>query len=294
MVKVTTFVVFLVLLFQSVISFGAGRAIQYMPPTIPMMLNSEMERREYMAQNYWRNFDFTDSSTIESRVAEDAFVRYITFVLGGSPLDMAQKSVVDMMEKASVDSLVFDNFALLAERYLYDPNSNYRNDELYIPILEYIIHFSKVDKWEKVRYEYQLKMALKNRVGTEATDFTITLADGKQQRLSQIDSRFTILLFNNPDCYDCIRVKEFIVSNNEIFSSANIVSIYIDSDLDLWRKTSYPDGWINGYDKGEVITKEELYDLKAIPTIYLLDRDRQIILKDATVEVVAQYLASLR
>jgi hypothetical protein len=37
----------------------------------------------------------------------------------------------------------------------------------------------------------------------------------------------------------------------------------------------------------------ELYDLKAMPTLYLLDKDKKVLLKDAPVEQVEQYLAHL-
>ncbi len=282
------------LLSTSALSFGADRDTPYIAPPIPMMLNSEIERREYMVNNYWRDFDFGDTSTISTRVAEDAFVRYITYVLNGSPLDLSRKGIVDMIERSSIDSEMFENFVLLTEKYLYDPNSIYRNDELYIPVLEYIIASPNVDKWNKVRPEHQLRMAKKNRVATVATDFAITISSGKQYRLSQIDSEFTIVFFNNPDCADCHRVKGYIVNNSNIFEKASIVSVYIDSDLELWRKTSYPDSWINGYDKGCEITKGEMYDLKAIPTIYLLDKDKRVILKDAPIELVAQWLRLFR
>ena len=42
-----------------------------------------------------------------------------------------------------------------------------------------------------------------------------------------------------------------------------------------------PSSWINAYDAGARISKEELYDLKAIPSMYLLDRDKRVLAKDA-------------
>lgn len=35
---------------------------------------------------------------------------------------------------------------------------------------------------------------------------------------------------------------------------------------------------------------KNLYDLKAIPTLYLLDKDKKVLLKDATVAQIDQYL----
>lgn len=265
------------------------KATQYRPPAIPAMLATKEEQMEYMALNYWKNFDFRDTTTLSTNIAESAFARYI-MLLKQMPREVAERGMTALMESSSRDSVMFHNFIEIGEKYLYDPNSPLRNEELYIPILEYIVTSPSLDKWSKIRPQYQLDMALKNRVGERATEFVITHADGSQSSLSKVDSKFTILLFNNPDCADCKRVKEFIIDNSAIFSRAKIVSVYVDSDLELWRATEYPKEWINGYDKGELLNTKKLYDLKAIPTLYLLDSEKRIILKDATVEAVGRYL----
>lgn len=36
---------------------------------------------------------------------------------------------------------------------------------------------------------------------------------------------------------------------------------------------------------------KNLYDLRAIPTLYLLDKNKTVLLKDATLQKVEQYLA---
>ena len=39
-----------------------------------------------------------------------------------------------------------------------------------------------------------------------------------------------------------------------------------------------------------MIDQKSLYDLKAIPTLYLLDKDKTVLLKDATAEEIEEYL----
>ena len=50
-----------------------------------------------------------------------------------------------------------------------------------------------------------------------------------------------------------------------------------------------PDGWINSYDKELTVLTEECYDLKAMPALYLLDKDKKVLLKDATVKEIEDY-----
>ena len=71
-----------------------------------------------------------------------------------------------------------------------------------------------------------------------------------------------------------------------------LLSIYPDEELDEWKKhlSEFPNEWINGYDKKFTIKEEQVYDLKAIPTLYLLDKDKTVLLKDATAPAIEAYL----
>ena len=49
---------------------------------------------------------------------------------------------------------------------------------------------------------------------------------------------------------------------------------------------------INAYDKGGVITRDRLYDLKAIPALYLLDSEKMVMAKDCTDVEYVEHLIS--
>ena len=61
-----------------------------------------------------------------------------------------------------------------------------------------------------------------------------------------------------------------------------ILGIYPDIDKEVWRKNAkqIPLSWINACDPKGKIKDNNIYDLKAIPTLYLLDNDKKVILKD--------------
>ncbi len=63
-----------------------------------------------------------------------------------------------------------------------------------------------------------------------------------------------------------------------------IVDIYIDEDVPGWfeRRAEYPSEWINGYAEG--LRDDQIYHVRAIPSIYLLDADKTVLLKDAPEE----------
>ena len=62
------------------------------------------------------------------------------------------------------------------------------------------------------------------------------------------------------------------------------------SEIDGNFYTAQPKEWMCTYDDGQVITKERLYDLRAIPTFYLLDREKRVLLKDAPFRIIEAYL----
>ena len=61
------------------------------------------------------------------------------------------------------------------------------------------------------------------------------------------------------------------------------MDIYIDEDIALWkqRMAGYPANWINGYDPTFTIRQDLIYNVRALPSLYLLDRDKTVLAKDA-------------
>ena len=75
-----------------------------------------------------------------------------------------------------------------------------------------------------------------------------------------------------------------------------VLNIYIDEDLEAWRSYMpiYPDEWYNGFDPDFIIRNQELYNVRAIPSLYLLDAEKKVLLKDAPENKVFDYLVKLQ
>ena len=74
-----------------------------------------------------------------------------------------------------------------------------------------------------------------------------------------------------------------------------VLNIYIDEDIEEWRSYMpvYPEIWYNGFDPDLVIRTDVLYNVRAIPSLYLLDKEKTVIMKDAVTARVVDYLARL-
>lgn len=276
-------------------------------PEVPLMITDTQESAIYLSKHFWDLFPFEDTTLIsQPDITEQGFVDFIQ-LLNHIPYRNAESSIDLMLNKAKVDVVAYNHFISLFEKYFYDPNSPFRNDELYIPVVTNALKAGILTNAKQEIYGFQQRMILKNRVGTIATDFVYTLANGDKRNMHALKSDYLILFFTNPDCPTCETVtgemnnsttlKNIFLLNSSTNSILTVLSVYPDSNIEEWRNAlpSMPqENWINAYDDGTHVTNERLYDIKAIPTLYLLDKNKRIILKDTSLENIESYFDRVR
>lgn len=270
---------------------------RFVYPTIPEILESNEERAAYLAKHYWEQTNFADTNYVHHpEVTEQAWVDFID-LLDYVPPQTADEAIRNALERSEASRKCFLYLTELADKYLYDPNSPMRNEERYICVLDRMLASSLLSNDEKIRPQARRELAQRNRLGTSATDFTYTLASGRTGRLYDIRAAYTLLFINNPGCHACTETIQALKSAPSINrlqqeGKLKVLALYPDEELDEWQKhrDEFPSEWINGYDKKLVIKEKNLYDLKAIPTLYLLDAQKRVLLKDATAEEIENYL----
>lgn len=266
-------------------------------PAIPPMLTAPEQRADFLVKHYWDNVNFADTNYIHhAEVTEQAWADYCD-ILNHVPLQAAQTAVKKTITQAEKEKKVYNYLTELADKYLYDPNSPMRNEEFYIPVLEAMVASPILDETEKIRPKARLELAQKNRKGTKALDFNYTMASGSQSTLYKIQAEYTLLFINNPGCHACTEGIAAI-KNSSVISKLiadkklKVLALYPDEELDEWKKhqNEFPAEWINGYDKKLTLKTENRYDLRAIPTLYLLDKNKMVLLKDAPATAIEEYL----
>lgn len=273
-------------------------------PEMPASLTNSEARASYLVAHYWDRFDFTNTKLIQKpHITEQAFVDYINVITYVSK-DEADTSLKSTLSKAEINSEMYSHFVSLFDKYFYDPNSPFRNEAFYIPVLRDIVKSKMLSGEVRSKYRFQLDMAMKNKVGDKATDFTYTLASGNSTNLYSIKSEYLLLMFSNPDCPTCAAVTKALNASqalNKAFrmnspsrTMLTVLTFFPDNSLNEWlaHLKDLPSRWVNGYDKDMTITHKRLYDIKAIPTIYLLDKDKKVILKDTSLEAIESFFSS--
>lgn len=266
----------------------------FVMPDIPMVITEPNERAKYLVEHFWENFDFTNEKLIDRPdITEQGLVDYIG-LMEYVDTYVFNNSLRNTVGLASKDSAMLEHFGHLFEKYFYEPNSPFRNEEAYIPVLEELGKSKVIGDASKSRYEFQLEMVKKNRVGNKANNFSYTLASGQTLNLYDLKSEYTIVIFSNPGCPTCKAVMQqlnlsesinkALSMNSQSRTMLTILTIYVDEDLDEWRShlAEMPINWTHAYDKDNNISKNRLYDIKAIPTLYLLDKDKKVVQKDTS------------
>ena len=280
----------------------------------PAMMEDPQDRAEYMAQNMWNSLtdpsrtypcDSLLVSGVRRTDVEQKFANW-TQVLGMSSRPVAEKSVSRLYdralacEKKDTSSNVFETFASLVDKYLFDPNSPLRDEDLYGAYASRLAAYEGYTEVQKEKYARDARLCALNKVGTKAADFRFADRRGKIRTLYGVEAPYTLLFFSNPGCEACMSIINVLKEDPQIsgmISSGRlkVLNIYIDEDLDAWRSYMpvYPEEWYNGFDPDFVIRNETLYNVRAIPSLYLLDSEKTVLLKDAPENRMFEYLYGL-
>lgn len=269
-------------------------------PSIPITLTTPQDRADYLVRNFWENMDFADTLRSHDRTfMEQNFVNFIDlFRLVDRGAQMT--AVENLLAKAEADRGAYTMLAEIAEHYLYDPNSPMLCEEHYILFLQGFIASAVLGDAERERWTAQLSDAMKNRPGIVAADFAFTDREGLRQTLHRAINGLTMLVFYDPDCEHCAEIMRRIEESEVICTLVDekrlkVVAIYADGDTESWDRTKsrYPEQWTVGIDTDN-IQERETYVLRAMPTIYLINADGTVWLKDPPVGAVIDTLASLQ
>lgn len=282
---------------------------------IPSMYTDSHERQQYAAVHFWDRFLSADDSGwrtdstmvlgVSSDEVESKFATFIS-ILESGPIETAREvsgnlfSALEARQKADTSSNVLGHFSSLMEKYLYDSNSPYRNEDIYCPFVKGLSESDLTPESMKPAYSHDAMLCSLNSIGSVAADFVFRDVNGRNRNLHGIKGEYTLLFFSNPGCSACKEIIELLSMNfyvGSMISSGRlaVVNVYIDEDLDAWREylPNYPKEWYSGYDPGYVIRGDILYSVRAIPSLYLLDSEKRVIMKDATEDNVLGYLSSV-
>ena len=290
-------------------------ALPFPDVQLPSMISGQQEALEYMAVNYWNGMtdpsrrNYPSDSLLVSGVrrgdVEQKFADW-TSIMEYAGHGVWSKAVGNLYDRAlacerkDTASQVFETFVDLFQKYYYDPNSPMRNEDVYYHFVSRYASYEGLSDALRGKYEREARLCALNRVGTKAADFRFADRRGKMTNLHDVKAEMTLLFFSNPGCEACMQIinvlrEEPVIASLIASGRLAVVNVYIDEDIQAWRDYMpiYPEEWSNGFDPDYVLRSNEIYCVRAIPSLYLLDAEKRVILKDAPENKIFQYLMSV-
>ena len=266
------------------LSTAAADSIPELPlPTVPAALQKPADRAGYIIVHFWDAMDFRD--TLRSRHRDFMEQNFSNFICVFPHADgQARRTAVGtLLDKAEADSTAYVLLKDIAEKYLYELNSPMLSEDFYILFLERLVDSPILGEYGTIRLRRQLEAVRKNRPGMTAADFAYTARDGNKTTLHKTATDSDLLLiFYDPDCEHCKETMDTLQQSRQLADKRlSVLAVYSGDDYDLWVKTApmLPAGWTVGYESG-ALQESGAYVLRAMPTLYLLDRNKKVVLKD--------------
>ena len=260
-------------------------------PVPPDSINDRQERIAYMVSHFWDEQSISDTTNFQSpRLLLDYL--YLLKQEESNRLDNHIKLFVSLACKKEQS---FERILFWLDQILYDSSSPHYNEDVYLRLMTEVIA-SEADSVMKLIPEERIKMMSQNQVGKHANDFSYVDRKRKQHRMYDVDAPLLLLIFNNPDCSLCLNTERALNINKHLQDTMNrgvlrILAITPDASLKDWKRHNYPSNWLVGFDNGKAIYKQRLYDIQRLPCMYLLDKDKRVLLKEADYGRVCKYLS---
>ena len=313
------------------VSYAAKIIKTMKTPVLTVEVSGESPRRflsrdglkEWQKEHFWNSVDLSDATLLHSPVIPSKVFEYISLYndsrMSGEEQELAFiEAVDDVLFRAQADETVFSVVLDLVTRKF--EKSEYELVLTYIAE-HYILSDSGCENSEKVvsadragELRDKVEMIKKMAVGNMAPEidmpqqgiFDLKIAEGKvvpasssQMKLSNINAEYTLVLFWASWCPHCPSLLSAVkgIYGEYRDKGLEVLAISIDKERSAWQNaiTNGQYRWINyselsGWD-GKAAKN---YGVWSTPRMYILDREKRIVAKPATVKELRDAIAPLK
>lgn len=263
-------------------------------PMAPDSLATLQEKTSYILLRFWDKADM--KKLLNDTVAfNEAFADYVSFIPYASA-DSVKKSIINLTSRYKNDAKSTLKIVKAAEKNMFSPDAPFWADEQYMLFTKAALSNKKVSAKDKAYYLNHVKMLNASQVGSTVAPISYTTRHGASHQLYDQPGEFILLYIHGPGCDDCamttMRLEtDFAFNALTKNGTFKIIDIYTGTPDEDWKKSvdSYPYEWEAGTsnDIGQYI------DIRNLPEMYLLDKDRKILLRDMNVNQALSMAAAI-
>ncbi len=274
----------------------ASRYIKTDRPVFANLGLSEDAQNLMLKKHYFDYVDFSDTMLIRSTILTSKVVGYLSLYQNNAN---SQEELEENM-LIGVDSVL--SYAQQNQQvyeFLIDFLINGFESIGFEKGLEHIAKASYLDNFcenteRKLKLENKIELIRKLAIGQPAPNFVTKDINGKDVDLSKIDAEKTVIVFWASWCTHCDEIMPIINSYYGKNQDIEVIAVSIDeSKADLMKSIAENNyGWIhvaelNGWN-GPIV---EEYGIVATPSIFVLNKNKEIIGKPVGRKVVEKLLA---
>lgn len=281
-----------------------------MPMANPITKEDTLANYYYYKGHYWDGVSFMDDRIIRSPFFLPRFERYYREILP----QIADTIIKDIDYKLLLarNSPELYKFMLnwLTDEYI---NPKYMGLDAVFVHLFNKYHSKGLTKWLNEKQMESINrrayMLMANLVGEKAANLEVLTTEDKPASLYDLTAEYTLLAFWDPNCGHCKeeipRLDSFYQAswkahNLKVFAvltpddKANVKTEWLkfikDKHLEEWTHVYKTKEMEDADYKAQKPGFRQLYDITMTPTIYLLDKDKNILAKKLTLKQIDELL----
>lgn len=251
------------------------------PPKLPDGKVDSTFSFKYYKAHYLDNVDFSDERLLRTPVLHNKVETYIKKLTVQIP-DSINAAADYLVEKASSNKEVF-KYVVHYITNTYETSPIMGMDAVFVHMAEKYYTKEKaywVDDTQLYKITNRAKTLKPLLLGKKAPALTMKDSAGVVHSLYDVQAKFTVLLFWDPDCGHCQKsMPKFKELYNKYKSKGmEIYAVCTEVEMDKWRKyvREHKLNWINVADPKFETNFRVIYDITSTPQVYLLD-DKKII-----------------
>jgi len=254
----------------------------------------------FIKDHYWDNFNFAQPGLIRTPLIDGRLDNYFKNTLLQIP-DSLIKPTFALIDKAKANEEMFRYISL--QRLNAAITSEVMGmDKLFVAIAErYFLNGNGawLDTIALTKLKDKVRVTKPNLIGNLAPELKLPDSEGNYYSLRQMNSKYTVLLFWEPNCSHCKKAVPQIYKDLYLplkDKGVDIFAVCTQNKKDDWLKAIIDYkilDWTNVWDPTVTSNFRSLYDVYSTPIIYILDPTKHIIAKRLDVESSVKFLNHL-
>jgi thiol-disulfide isomerase/thioredoxin len=260
-----------------------------------------LKQFEYYRAHYFDNIDFNDPRLMRSGLIQpriDYFLQKLSYQMPDSQIvsmDYLLNKMKDNKEAFQYYLVNFLNDSVKSKKMGMDAVYVHLVDNYYAKGLA-----PWVDEEQLGKLKAQSETLRPILIGQIAPDLKLYKESGDAITIHSIKADYTVLLFWDPECGHCKKAIPFIVDFYNAYKDKGVELVAIctktgENISSCWDavKERGMGIWVNVADQYLKSRYKTVYDVKTTPQIYILDKDKKIIVKKIAGEDLMQVMGEV-